>query len=81
MVEAEKQVDQKVTEVLTIAIEQPSGKVMVRGALANKTLCLNVIGEAVKIIANFKRDESKIIKPGGIIKKPHSILNFARRRK
>lgn len=64
----------KVNEILVIAIEEGTNKIMVKGALGNKKFCLNVLGEAVKIVANFESHPSKIVKPGG-------IMGFVRRGK
>jgi hypothetical protein len=40
--------------VLTLYVEQPSGKVLIEGALGQQKLCLNVLGEAIKAVANFE---------------------------
>ena len=82
MLKAEdKKPEVKITEVLIIAIEEGTGKVMVRGMLANRKPCLNCLGEAIKVVANFDAQPKRIIKPNVRFQKPGGILNFVRRRK
>ena len=64
-------------EVMRIFINKTTRQVSVNGLLGEKTLCLNVLSEALKVVANFQ--PSPIIVPG---KKPaHNIMNFMRGRR
>lgn len=55
--------------VMSIYIEQPSGRIVVEGLLGNQQLCLNALGEAIKAVANFNPPKVQVVRPnflGGI---------------
>ena len=59
--------------VLRILLDKKTQRVEVEGLIGNKTLCFNVIGEAIKTIANFE--------PSPIVAAPkHGMMNFVRQK-
>jgi len=63
--------------VLTIYIDKVTQRVSLEGLIGQKTLCFNVLAEAIKTVANF--DPSKVqpvVRPGFIA----GVRNFLTRR-
>jgi len=68
--------DNELVEVIKVFVNKTTHQISVNGLLGEKTLCLNALAEALKIVANFQ--PSPIIQPG---RKPaHNIMNFMRGR-
>ena len=66
MKQAETPDQPKITTILKIGIDS-TGHTMVHGQITDKKLCMEVIGDALRAIADFvpKKEEShiKIVKP------------------
>ena len=62
MKKAETPDQPKITTVLMIGIDS-TGHTMVHGQIADKKLCMEVIGDALRAIAEFVPEKPHIVKP------------------
>ena len=64
--------EEKVTILIQVGVTH-SGAVAVRGNFKDKKLCLNLLAEAIKVVANF--EEARIVKPNLIKGRLGAVTN------